>query len=137
MAETISKVQTRTMEKSAYRRVAKGLKNHRRVRDAPLRIPFLTLSLMSFVPLLFLPADLKQLAGRISPLLYRSALLGYSLIVLTTIVLYLLACDSFAPCAARLTAWLRALIPPRMRSSGSAPSLLPGPPHEPPHTSLR
>ncbi len=123
LAQTIFKVPIGTLEESAYRRVAKGLRNPRRVRDAPLRIPFLTLSLV-FCPLLFLRGDLEPFAARISPSLYRSALLGYSLIVLTTIVLYLLACDPLSPRAARLTAWLRALIPASVRSSESASSLV-------------
>jgi hypothetical protein len=113
LAQTVFKVPIETLEESAYRRVARGLRNPRRIRDAPLRIPFLTLSLVFFYPLLLLRGDLERFAARISPSLYRSALLGYSLIVLTTIVLYLLACDPLSPCAARLTAWLRALIPAR------------------------
>jgi hypothetical protein len=45
----------------------------------------------------------------------RIFLLTYSLIVLTTVVLYLMACDPLPPCAGRLTVWLR----------GAAPSQVP------------
>jgi len=120
LAQTIFKVPIETLEESAYRRVARGVRNPRRVRDALLRMPFLTLSLVFFFPLLFLRGDLGRFARRISPSLYPSALLGYSLIVLTTIVLYLLACDPLSPCAGRLTAWWRAWFPARARSSESA-----------------
>jgi hypothetical protein len=115
LAQTVFKVPIGTLEESAYRRVAKGLRNPRRLRDAPLRIPFLTLSIVFSVPWLLLRGDLEGFAARISPSLYRSALLGYSLIVLTTIVLYLLACDPLSPSAARLTAWWRAWISARAR----------------------
>ena len=35
--------------------------------------------------------------------------LTYSLVVLTTVVLYLLACDPLPPCTGKVTEWLRAL----------------------------
>jgi hypothetical protein len=41
-------------------------------------------------------------------------LLSYSLIVLTTIVLYLLACDPLPPCAGRVREWLRRLSASRL-----------------------
>lgn len=43
LTQTIFKVSIETHENNAFRRVAKGLRNPRRLRDAPLRIPFLTL----------------------------------------------------------------------------------------------
>ena len=41
-------------------------------------------------------------------------LLGYSLVVLTTSVLYLLACDPLPPCPGRVREWLQALRPARL-----------------------
>jgi len=52
----------------------------------------------------------------------RVVLLSYSLIVLTTVVLYLLACDPLAPCPGRLTQWIRALMPARLATTESNPS---------------
>ena len=40
-------------------------------------------------------------------------LLSHSLIVLTTLVLYLLACDPLPPCAGKVTEWLRGMAPSR------------------------
>jgi hypothetical protein len=51
------------------------------------------------------------------------ALLTYSLIVLTTGVLYLLACDPLAPCAGKVTEWLRGSAP--LRSGVSTPEEAP------------
>ena len=85
----------------AYRRVAKGLRNPRRIRDAQLRIAFLTLSLMLSYPLWLAYLALHQ----------RFILLTEALIVLTTIVLYVLACDPLPPCTSKVTAWLRAQLP--------------------------
>src|SRR5258705_8928486 len=83
LTQTNFKVPIEAYENEAYRRVAKGFRNPRRVRDAQLRISFLTLSFALFYPILFVYMNL-----RLSILL-----LTYSLIVLTTVVLYLLACD--------------------------------------------
>lgn len=99
LTQTIFKVPVETYENDAYRRVAKGLRNPRRIRDALLRIPFLTLSLVLFYPILFVYINLHL----------HIALLSYSLIVLTTVVLYLLACDPLPPCGGKVTAWLRGL----------------------------
>ena len=96
-------------ENDAYRRVAKGLRNPRRIRDALLRISFLTLSFVLFYPILFVYINLRV----------PMALLTYSLIVLTTIVLYLLACDPLPPCAGKLTEWLRRSAPSRLAASES------------------
>jgi hypothetical protein len=97
LTQTIFQVPIETYEKAAYQRVAKGLRNPRRLRDALLRISFLTLSLVLFYPLLaaYLYLHLSL------------ALLTYSLIAMTTVVLYLLACDPLPPCAGKVTEWLR------------------------------
>lgn len=92
LTQTVFKVPIETYENSAYRRVAQGLRNPRRLRDAHLRIPFVTLCLLLLYPILFAYLTLHV----------ATALLGYSLVVLTTIVLYLLACDPLPPCAGKL-----------------------------------
>src|SRR6185295_11460106 len=45
--------------------------------------------------------------------------LSYSLIVLTTVVLYVLACDPLPPCAGKVREWLRGLVPSRIAPSMS------------------
>lgn len=92
LTQTIFKVPIEVYENNAYRRVAKGLRNPRRLREAHLRIPFLTLCVLLLYPILFAYITLQV----------HTALLGYSLIVLTTVVLYLLACDPLPPCAGKL-----------------------------------
>ena len=102
LTQTVFRVPIETYELDAYRRVAKGLRNPRRIRDVALRVSFLTLSLVLFYPVLFV-----YLHFRVTIVL----LLCYSLIVLTTIGLYLLACDPLPPCTAKLTGWLRGFCP--------------------------
>jgi hypothetical protein len=97
LTQTIFKVPIEAYENEAYRRVAKGFRNPRRIRDAQLRISFLTLSVVLFYPILL---AYLQLHLTMAPL-------TYSLIVLTTVVLYLLACDPLPPCTGRVTEWLR------------------------------
>jgi hypothetical protein len=97
LTQTIFKVPIEVYESDAYRRVSKGFRNPRRVRDALLRISFLTLSLVLWSPTLFVYFNLRL----------RIVLLTYSLILLTTIVLYLLACDPLPPCAGKVKEWLR------------------------------
>ena len=109
LTQTIFKVPIETYENSAYRRVANGLRNPRRVRDALLRISFLTLSIVLFYPILFVYTNLRVFV----------LLLSYSLIVLTTVVLYLLACDPLPPCVGTLTVWLRRSAPSLLASSES------------------
>ena len=87
LAQTIFKVPIETAETSAYRRVAQGLRNPRRLRDAGLRISFLTLSTFLFFPMLFVYFNLQL----------QIVLLTYSLIVLTTVLLYVIACDPLPP----------------------------------------
>jgi hypothetical protein len=98
LTQTVFKVSIETYENDAYRRVAKGLRNPRRIRDARLRISFLTLGVVLFYPIVFVYINLHL----------HIALLTYSLIVLTTVVLYLLACDPLPPCAGRVREWLGA-----------------------------
>lgn len=49
-------------------------------------------------------------------------LLTYSLIVLTTVALYLLACDPLPPCAGKLRVWLRAAAPSRLEATSRSSS---------------
>lgn len=104
LTQTVLKEPIETYENNAYRRVAHGHRNPRRVRDALLRISFLTLSVVLFYPMLLVYVTLRV----------HIALLSYSLIVLTTVVLYLLACDPLPPCAGKLHEWLRGLAPSRL-----------------------
>ena len=98
LTQTVFKMSIETYENNAYRRGAKGLRNPRRVRDALLRIPFLTLSLLLGFPVAFVYTTLQA----------PTALVTYSLLVLTTAVLYVLACDPLPPCAGKLRDWVRA-----------------------------
>lgn len=110
LTQTVFKDPIETYENAAYRRVAKGFRNPRRIRDAMLRISFLTLCVMLCYPVLFAYINLRL----------RIVLLTYSLVVLTTVVLYLLACDPLPPCAAKLTEWVR-----RSAHSSTAQSIPP------------
>ena len=103
LTQTILRVPIEAHESGAYRRVAKGFRNPRRVRDQLLRIPFLTLSVLLLYPVLFLYVQMHM----------TIVLLAYSLVVLTTLVLYLLACDPLPPCPGRVREWLQALRPSR------------------------
>ena len=109
LSQTIFKVPVEAHESNAYRRVAKGFRNPRRVQDAPLRIPFLTLSIVLLYPILLIYFNLRLLI----------ALLSYSLVLLTTVVLYLMACDPLPPCAGKVTEWLRGWAPSRLAPSES------------------
>jgi hypothetical protein len=109
LSQTVLKVPTETHELYAYQRVAKGFRNPRRVRDALLRISFLTLSIFLCYPSFFVYFTLHM----------PVVLLSYSLIVLTTVVLYLLACDPLPPCAGTIKQWIRGLAPSRLATSES------------------
>jgi hypothetical protein len=109
LTQTVFRVSIDTYEASAYQRVAKGLRNPRRVRDAMLRIPFLMLSLVLAYPTVFVYRASQS----------RVIVLGYSLIVLTTVVLYLLACDPLPPSPGKVTEWLRSLVPSRVATDES------------------
>jgi len=93
LSQTVFRVPIEASENNAFRRVAQGLRNPRRVRDAQLRISFVTLSLLLLYPFLFL-----RIADRVP-----FPLLGYPLVVLTTIVLYMLACDPLPPSAVKVS----------------------------------
>jgi hypothetical protein len=97
LAQTIFRMPIEAYEAAAYRRLSKGFSNPRRVRDASLRIAFLTLSLVLGYPMIFIYISLQV----------RIAILSYLLVVLTTAVLYLLACDPLPPCRGRVRQWLR------------------------------
>ena len=109
LTQTVFKVPVETYEAAAYRRVAQGVRNPRRVRDALLRISFLTLALVLWYPVLLVYVNLR----------IHLALLSYSLIVLTAVVLYLLACDPLPPCVGALRQWWRAALPSRLAASES------------------
>lgn len=108
-----------TSETQAYRRVKKGLRNPRRVRDAQLRIAFLTVSL-----LLPGPVWMASLASGT-----RFMLTTELLALLTTAVLYMLACDPLPPAEGRVFEWLRAAAPARGADAAS-----PLERHRTPHT---
>jgi len=110
LTQTILRVPIEVHESSAYRRVAKGFRNPRRVRDQLLRIPFLTLSIVLLYPSIFLYVNMRM----------TIVLLAYSLVVLTTAVLYVLACDPLPPCPGRVREWLNALRPSRFAGSETA-----------------
>ena len=97
LTETVFKVSIESYETSAYQRVSKGLRNPRRLRDGMLRMSFFTLCVMLAYPVVFVYVNLHQ----------SIILLTYSLVVLTTVVLYLLACDPLPPCPSKLTEWVR------------------------------
>ncbi len=101
LTRTIFRMSIEVSETEAYRRLAKGLRNPRRIRDAQLRIAFLTLSTVLSVPLWFAYITLHQ----------RFILLTEALILLTTVVLYVLACDPLPPCTGKVREWLRGLAP--------------------------
>src|SRR4030095_8191829 len=52
LTQTLFKVPFETYEKNEYRRVSRGFRNPRRVRDALLRMPFLPFALILFFPVL-------------------------------------------------------------------------------------
>ena len=103
LTQTIFRVPLDSYEASAYQRVAKGLRNPRQVRDVLLRVPFLTLSIVLAYPSWVVYTTLRL----------HLVALTYSLILLTTIVLYLLACDPLPPCRSAIAAWVRGLVTPR------------------------
>jgi hypothetical protein len=99
LTRTIFKTSIEVSEAAAYQRVAKGLRNPRRIRDVQLRIAFLTLSIVLLYPLWLVYAVLGQ----------RFGLFTEGLTILTTVVLYVLACDPLPPCAGTVTEWLRGI----------------------------
>jgi hypothetical protein len=111
LTQTLFKVPVETYENNAHRRVSRGLRNPRRVRDAQLRIAFLTFSLMLFFPVLFVLRYPQVLA--ILNLGVSSFVIAHGLTVLTTVMLYLLACDPLPPSPGKVREWLRSLVPAR------------------------
>jgi hypothetical protein len=111
LSQTVFRVPVESYEASAYQRVAKGVRNPRQLRDTLLRIPFLTLSLVLPYPGMLLYRELPL------PLIP----LSYSLIVLTTIVLYLLACDPLQPARARAEERVRGMMPASPERSPGTP----------------
>jgi hypothetical protein len=107
LIQTLFKESIEAYESNTYKRVMKGMKNPRRVRDALLRVAFLTLVLVFWYPAWLAYVELGQ----------QILLLSYPLIVLTTAVLYLVACDPLPPSAAKLEE--------RARRTASAPALAP------------
>jgi hypothetical protein len=120
LTRTIFKVSIEASEAAAYRRVAKGLRNPRRIRDAQLRIAFLTLSIVLSYPLWFAYVALRQ----------RFILLTAALIILTTVVLYVLACDPLPPCVGKVREWIRGMVPARIASAANRPDALSRAPHQ-------
>jgi hypothetical protein len=103
LTRTLFKTSIEAAETDAYRRVAKGFRNPRRIRDAQLRIAFFTLSILLSYPLWFVFVITRS----------RFVLLTEALILLTTVLLYVLACDPLPPCAGKVTEWLRGMMPAR------------------------
>jgi hypothetical protein len=110
LTQTIFKVSIETSETSAYQRVAAGLRNPRRVRDALLRLLFLILCVVMVAPVYLVYVNLQL----------RLAPLGYSLIVLTTLLLYVVACDPLPPCRGKLREWIGTLLPRRSTAPAHA-----------------
>ncbi len=111
LTRTLFKVSIETSETQAYRRVAQGLRNPRRIRDAQLRIAFLTLSIVLSYPLWF---AYRLLHLRFIPLLA-------ALVVLTTVILYVLASDPLPPCASKMREWFRAMVPAQNADASTLP----------------
>lgn len=99
LTRTVFRTSVDSAEEQAYRRVKKGLRNPRRLRDAQLRLSFLGLSVLLAPPL----AMAYTLPGM------RFMLWTEALTVLMTAVLYLLACDPLPPCEGTALAWVRGL----------------------------
>jgi hypothetical protein len=108
LTQTLFKVPLETYESNEFRRASRGFRNPRRVRDALLRIAFLTFSLMLFFPVLFVYQYPQVLA--ILNLGVSTFIVAHGLTVLTTVMLYLLACDPLPPCQAKVREWLRTLV---------------------------
>ena len=112
LTRTIFRVSIEASETEAYRRVSKGLRNPRRVRDAQLRIAFLTLSVILSYPLWFAYRTLHA----------QFVLLTNLLIVLTTVVLYVLACDPLPPSPGKVREWFQGTALRRATSRAYSPA---------------
>jgi hypothetical protein len=111
LTRTLFRTSIELAESDAYRRVSKGFRNPRRIRDAQLRIAFLTLSILLSYPLWFAYVTLGS----------RFVLLTLVLIILTTVVLYVLACDPLPPCPGKVPEWLRGMVPARAAKESTLP----------------
>jgi len=120
LPQTIFKVSIEEYENNAYRRVARGFRNPRRVRDVLLRISFLTPAIVLLYPVQYVYAH--QALSRSVKVPNSVVLLSYMLIVLTTVLLYLLACDPLPPCIGRVKDWLQKLVPARQAVSDTPPA---------------
>ena len=60
-------------------------------------------------PVLFVYQNLRTLPLQLKPNTTNLVVLSYLLILLTTSVLYLLACDPLPPCAGKVREWMRGL----------------------------
>ena len=100
LSKSLFRESVEASEADAYRRVARGLMNPRRLRDAQLRISFLSLSVLLTGPLLVAYLRFQM----------TLALLTYSLVLLTTVLLYVLACDPLPPCPGKVVEWVRGLV---------------------------
>jgi hypothetical protein len=107
LTRTVFRTSIEAAEAAAYQRVAKGLRNPRRLRDAQLRIAFFTLSIVLSYPLWLAYVTLRV----------RFVLLTDALIVLTTMILYVLACDPLPPCTSKVGVWVRGPVPARKVSA--------------------
>ena len=87
LVKTLFRESIEAYENSAFRRVASGKRNPRRVRDAFLRVSFLALTMFfgCVGVAVYVTFDLRILV------------LTLPLLILTTGVLYLLACDPLPP----------------------------------------
>ena len=94
LTKTVFRVPIESSEASAYRRVMNGYRNPRRTRDMAIRLPFLGLTVLLSYPSYLLYAHLG-----IRPF-------SYILVLLTTAVLYLLACDPLPPRGSKVWDWL-------------------------------
>ena len=110
LTRTIFKTSIEVLEAGVYLRLANGLRNPRRIRDAQLRIAFLTLATVLSYPL--------WLAYTILHL--RFALFTEALIMLTTVILYVLACDPLPPCVGKVREWLHGIAPARNADAPTA-----------------
>jgi hypothetical protein len=109
LSRTLFRTSIEAANAQAYERVSKGLRNPRRVRDAQLRIAFLTLSIV-----LILPIWMSYTLVGVRFMFYVEAL-----VVLTTAVLYLLACDPLPPSEVRAWLWGRATRPAETSTEAS------------------
>lgn len=111
LTRTIFNVSIQASEKEAFRRIASGLGNPRRIRDLQLRIAFLTLTIVLTYPFWLAYTTLRL----------RFALLTATLIILTTALLYILACDPLPPATAKIREWFGRLAPVRDADAATTP----------------